>query len=352
MATTIRIGHASISENSTANGSAGDQTGREVYINDNYNIASLNPNIVLRPKTSSLAELSAKACEAGCLNDNIGYSQHGSVNRNSLYNQAVAVGYDLSKVTTKCNTDCSAFMTVCAIAGGSKISYGTNAPTTSNMRTRFKQSGDYTVLTDAKHTTKTDYLKRGDILVHEGSHTVMVLGNGGNVLEDDTLEPENPSVITPVTIIRVRTINVNIENITANTAKAIIKVTEQKTGAAATIMSTSNINKYKWSYILEPVGGEANTKQFLISSGQATLSLTDLTPNNSYMLRIIAVKQDESEEFCSQKILFTTSPAKPASGRTSHIFKCKASNVVDNIYVKTNNEFMPVMAYTNIQGVD
>lgn len=199
MATKIKkIGHASISENNSKYGEVGDSTGKEVCVVSNYNISRIQPYIVLRPKSSILAEASAIACLKGCANNNIGYSQS---NRNTLYNRAKELHSDLTKVdlseiTTKCNTDCSAFMSVCAIIGGAKMEYGTNGPTTSTMRTKFKQSGDYEVLTDAEYTGRADFLKRGDILVKEGYHTIMVLENGIDIPEEPT--PEEPVVIEDV----------------------------------------------------------------------------------------------------------------------------------------------------------
>lgn len=169
----IKIGHASCGENKKIKGgSAGDQTSKEVCTRSWYNGGW---QFVLRPKTSTLAEKSAKACEKGCANANIGYDQN---QRNTLHTQAKKVKYDLSKITTKCETDCSAFMTVCAITGGANIEYGSNGPTTSTMKSKFSASGDYSVLTDSKYLTSDKYLKRGDILVKAGSHTVMVLENG------------------------------------------------------------------------------------------------------------------------------------------------------------------------------
>ena len=171
----IKIGHASISEKGTVTGNAGDSNGKEVCTRGWYNGGW---QFVLRPTSSTLAEKSAKACEKGCANANIGYDQN---QRNTLNTQAKKVGYDLSKVTNNCETDCSAFMTVCAISGGANIEYGGNAPTTSTMKIRFANSGDYTILTDSKYLTSDKYLKRGDILVKAGSHTVMVLENGSGV---------------------------------------------------------------------------------------------------------------------------------------------------------------------------
>ena len=172
----IKIGHASIDENrNIKGGSAGDQTGKELCTRSWY---TTGWEYILRPKSKELAEKSAKACEKGCANNKIGYDQN---QRNTLNTQAKKVGYDLSKITTKCETDCSAFMTVCAIAGGANIDYGSNAPTTSTMKTRFLLSGDYEVITASKYLTSDKYLKRGDILVKAGSHTVMALENGSGI---------------------------------------------------------------------------------------------------------------------------------------------------------------------------
>ena len=170
---TVKIGHASIDERGKiTGGNAGDQTGKELCTRNWYN---KNWNFVLRPKTEELAEKSAAACEAACANNKIGYDQY---QRNTLHTQAKKVKFDLSKITTKCECDCSSLMHVCALAGGANIEYGTNGTATINMKTRFLQSGDYDILTDKKYLNQSKYLKRGDILVKEGSHTVMVLNDG------------------------------------------------------------------------------------------------------------------------------------------------------------------------------
>lgn len=171
----VKIGHASIDENGKISGGvAGDQTKTEVCIRTWY---SKPWGFVLRCKDTSKAEKMAVACEQGCGNNKIGYDQ---VQRNTLYTQAKNVNYDLSKITTACECDCSSFITVCALAAGIKITYGTNAPTTSTMKTVFSSTGEFDILTDAKYLSSDSYLKRGDILVKAGSHTVMVLENGAN----------------------------------------------------------------------------------------------------------------------------------------------------------------------------
>lgn len=166
------IGHASIDENGkAAGGKAGDSTKKEVCKRSWYNG---NWHTVLRPKSSTIAEKSAQACEAACANDNIGYDQN---QRNTLNTQAKAVGYDLSKITTPCECDCSSLMHVCAIAGGAKMSYGSNGATTRTMVNAFVNSGAYEKLTASKYLTSDKYLKRGDVLVKTG-HTAMNLTDG------------------------------------------------------------------------------------------------------------------------------------------------------------------------------
>lgn len=172
----IKIGHASKDERNKSNsGKAGDQTKAEVCTRTWY---SSGWNVVLRPKNSTLAEKSAIACEKGCANNNIGYDQY---ERNSLYKYAKEVGFDLAKITSKCECDCSSLMHVCAIAGGANLTYGSNGYVTFNMVDAFVKSGDYEKLTASKYLTSDKHLKRGDILVRESGHTAMALENGSSV---------------------------------------------------------------------------------------------------------------------------------------------------------------------------
>lgn len=173
----ILIGHASIDENGTVSGGiAGDQTTKEVCIRTWY---SKPWEFVLRCRDSEKAEKMASACEKGCANNKIGYDQR---QRNTLYAQAKSVDYDLSKITTACECDCSSFMTVCALAADIKIIYGSNAPTTATMKNIFNATGEFDILTDSKYLSSDLYLKRGDILVKAGSHTAMALENGSSVI--------------------------------------------------------------------------------------------------------------------------------------------------------------------------
>lgn len=181
----IRIGHASIDENGKATGgSPGDQTGKEVCVRNWYNGSWA---YVARAKDSAVAEKIAATCEAGCNNALIGYCQG---HRNSLMEQAKTVGYDLGKITTACEADCSSFVSVCVRAAIDRDFWAGNAPTTRTLKTALIATGAFEIITDDKCLTSSDYLKRGDILCNPGKHTVMVLDTGakaGNVSEPDTV---------------------------------------------------------------------------------------------------------------------------------------------------------------------
>lgn len=165
----IKIGHASIDERGKSKGGAsGDQTGREVCIREWYKKAWTH---VLRPKNEAIATGIVKACNAACANDNIGYDQG---KRTTLYAQAAAMQFDLSKIKNKCACDCSSLVAVCVNAAGIKISKDIY---TGNMVKALKATGYFECLTDSKYLISDQYLKAGDILVCKG-HTVMVLENG------------------------------------------------------------------------------------------------------------------------------------------------------------------------------
>ncbi len=170
----VIIGHASIDERGKAkNGLAGDQTGKEVCTRNWYN---KNWDYVLIPCSDALAENSARICEQICACVLVGYDQN---ERNSLWKAYLKTLKPIPIEKVEC--DCSSLMTYCAILGGANITYGSNAPTTSTMKSKFTANGSYTVSTDKKYLESSDYLKRGYILVKAGSHTVMVLSDGAKV---------------------------------------------------------------------------------------------------------------------------------------------------------------------------
>ena len=169
----VLIGHASLDENgTTTGGEPGDQNGKELCIRQWY---SKPWKVVLRPKEKYALKI-ALAMETACENPYIGYSQ---ARRNTLHNEAKKAGYDLAAVKTPCETDCSALVTVCAIAADvRRLEYTGNAPTTATMRVDFMRTGAFELLTDNRYLTTDAYLQRGDILLAPGKHTAVVLSDG------------------------------------------------------------------------------------------------------------------------------------------------------------------------------
>ena len=192
----IKIGHAAGDEKGGAHGGqAGDQTGRETRVQDWY---ASGWTVVLRPKSPDVAEKMATACETLCNSNLVGYDQW---ERNTLWDELEKVNWDPKKLVTKCETDCSAFMSACAKVAGvdiPRVALGGgkyNSPVTWTMRQAFSSTGAFEVLTDKKYLTGTQYLKRGDVLVKEpqsGGHTAMVLGDGSS---------ESGSTWTPIATI-------------------------------------------------------------------------------------------------------------------------------------------------------
>ena len=169
----IRIGHASISENGGVNGAKGDSTGKEVCVRGWYSkpwdYMAIHPEADVREKH-------ARAVEEACKNDNIGYGQS---DRNTLNALAKGVGYNLAAVG-KCNCDCSSLQNVAAVASGAAgVTYGSNGWTTTTMKAALQKAG-YKIITDREYLDNAAYCVRGAIYVKAASHTVCGLDNGTN----------------------------------------------------------------------------------------------------------------------------------------------------------------------------
>ena len=163
----VLIGHASIDERGKASGgTSGDQTLKEVCTRNWYN----KPwNKVIRAKDANVAEKIAVAMEQACANNNIGYDQ---AQRTTLYTKAKEKNWNLSKITEKCECDCSSLVAVCVNAAGISVSKDIY---TGNQANALKATGSFTIYTADKYIKSDSNLKRGDILLKEGSHTAIVL---------------------------------------------------------------------------------------------------------------------------------------------------------------------------------
>lgn len=167
----VKVGSARIDENGNAyGGKAGNQNGKEVSTQSWY-LHSKGWR-VFRCTNATKAKRIAQAMKAACANKYIGYDQY---QRLTLYNAAKAQGFDISKVKTNCETDCSALVRVCCAYAGIDLPNFNTA----SQANALLASGAFQELTHAKYTKQSSYLKAGDILVtRTKGHTVVVLTSG------------------------------------------------------------------------------------------------------------------------------------------------------------------------------
>lgn len=193
---TVKIGHA---RGGDPTYTPGDQSGNEVRTQNWY---ANGWNFVARFRDPAKAEKAARACEAACANNNIGYSQ---TRRNDLRAAAKVVGFDFARITSKADCDCSSLMAVCAEASGVDMTNaytGGNAPWTGNMREKLLATGAFIILTDKKYLTSDVYLRRGDILVNEIAHTCMSLSNGDKAYETEVSPTGATSIIKKTHVVQ------------------------------------------------------------------------------------------------------------------------------------------------------
>jgi hypothetical protein len=168
---TVTIGSACIDEHGKARGGdAGNQSGRELRIQSWYKHEK--GWVVIRAKSAEVRAKIADAMRKAVANKKIGYDQN---QRDTLYNRAKFVGFDPSRITTACETDCSALVRVCCAFAG--ITVGSFR--TYNEPAMLKATGKFDVLKDSIFTDHSDRLVTGDILCTPVSgHTVVVLNTG------------------------------------------------------------------------------------------------------------------------------------------------------------------------------
>ena len=164
----VLIGHASISEKGTINGTPGDQTGREVFTREWY---SKPWNVMLICTDKEMAKRAAQEMKYACANDNIGYGQN---DRTTAYESAKKNGNSF-KNSGKGNTDCSQLVGACYIFAGLNISPNVY---TGNLRKALLNTGKFVAYTDSAHLNSDAYAEVGAIYLKEGSHVVMALENG------------------------------------------------------------------------------------------------------------------------------------------------------------------------------
>jgi hypothetical protein len=230
-------------------------------------------------------------------------------------------------------------MTVCAIAGGSKVSYYGKqnwAPTCGDMRDRFLLSGDYKAITASKYLTGTDYLKRGDILVRErylgGSrHTVMVLDNGDKVSDNEVIS----TLLASVSSLKV---TADIINITTNAITIAPKLLKIENGVEKLIKDTNSA--YKWDIsITTPSGANVKASTKMSIDKMQKMSINGLSKNSCYKLNIIASEINSTTKISSAPIIFSTATDPSAKTETIKLTADTTIPKINTIYIDVDNSF-------------
>lgn len=185
----VRIGHASISENGTIRGAAGEQNGKEVFIRNWYKHSK--GWVTLRCKDPAMREYIAQAMEKACANPDIGYDQ---IENQTLYNNVKPYGFDPSKTTKPVETDCARLVRVCVQYACEMVGNGKTIPDfyTASLANALVKTGLFEKLTASKYNDQDAYLLRGDIQVTKTKgHTWVILDNGSKSgAENKPAEPE------------------------------------------------------------------------------------------------------------------------------------------------------------------
>ncbi|MBB3171815.1 endolysin-like domain-containing protein [Parvibacter caecicola] len=168
----VQIAQASIDERGKGRGGkAGNQSGTELNIRAAYDA---NWHTLVVWKDAARGIRCANAAKGAVGNRHIGYDMD---ERNTILPLAEAAGWDLAKITTDCECDCSSLASVCAIAAGAEkaVMYaGGNLAYTGNLAERLEKTGLVTVHRGLTYAQMLAKATAGSIFV-SNAHTVIVV---------------------------------------------------------------------------------------------------------------------------------------------------------------------------------
>ena len=172
-----KISNCGSNENGkTTGGTPGDQTGKEYAVISWY---SRPWKCVLRFPDQKVGEEIARISEAAAKNNNIGYCQ---THRRTYHDALKAANWNPAAIKTPVEADCSASTLANIIAAGYKCGVAALKQInpdgyTGNMRAALQKAG-FTVLTESKYLSSSEYLLPGDILLNDGAHAAVNLTAG------------------------------------------------------------------------------------------------------------------------------------------------------------------------------
>lgn len=174
-----RMGQAIGGDHGHTGNRAGDQKGGHEIATGKWSYSSRNHawnnwKYVARFKDPEKAAIAAQAMKAACANDHIGYDQKPRGGRAELKNLAAAANWDMSAITTDCETSCSPLVGACVCCAGIDLP-APGSTGNSDFLHPLERTGEFDIITDRAYAGGDKNLMEGDILVSPGRHTGMVL---------------------------------------------------------------------------------------------------------------------------------------------------------------------------------
>ena len=165
--------------------------------------------------------------------------------------------------------------------------------TTRTMRSYFRSTGMFEILTNSKYLTISDYLKRGDIVVNEGSHTFIVLSNGSKVAGDQHLMTPTSSEVIGIAV-ALGSVNIRTGPSTGYKAIGIVRKNEQ-----VQVLEITSNNWYKivWA-------GADNGYAYVSNAGGKYFDYTSISKKESKPV----------EKFAPYKVKVTASVLRVRKG--------------------------------------
>ncbi len=177
---TVKISNSGHDENGRYRyGKAGDQTGTEWHIISNYDRPWY---CMLRLKNKNAADIFCTLAIEAAENPLVGYDQS---QRTTFWLQLRKSGYRPKNIKTACEADCSAGVMSLLKAVGYILNIDElkNLPITSThyMRSILLATGLFDIFTSSDYTSaKSEYLRKGDILLKDDAHVATVVSDGAN----------------------------------------------------------------------------------------------------------------------------------------------------------------------------
>jgi hypothetical protein len=164
-------------------GKPGDSSGKEYAVKPWYKHSAGYWVYCLRHPDATIRATIARLAIDAANNDNIGYIWGGS----SMGTELAKVGYEPSRITNKCGSDCSGSTSYIVNAAGhlcndSKLS-SFSKHATGGLKDALVSAG-FGCLTDRKYLTSDQYLLAGDILVIPNHHACINVGDGVSATSD------------------------------------------------------------------------------------------------------------------------------------------------------------------------